>query len=441
MKLRIIAVLAAAFFAAAFFDIAPKSSALTQNIIENCGEICSVYYGDNERFYIIGKYDGRYIVTTADSSGGVSQKNIDVNAELSPYAYFNDVFYFFSNGVDTAGSTPMPYVTVTSHDCKNGVILTRTINDAEPVQRGRFAFDGKFYYLAEPAFVNIYNDKFKYIDSVSLQDQFISMDTARDGSAVYCVCSNTVVMITNTKIYDINIKTNDIYINDDKFSDNNSVVYSITGESILYDEFETSRGVGEIGGWLIGVRNNMVSAVNGDSIVPLFGASNDMFICGSGCCICVIQKGNDAAINYIFPEDITNKLEVRHTESNVQSEGEDNNYVFDEAACTVSNIEVGTTAAEVKRSTGGRVIDKSGGDASGAVATGMRLVLSNNTYTIIIPGDVNGTGTVNSADMDKICDHICGESNLNGIYLKAADLNEDNIINLKDAYLLNAMLM
>ena len=56
-------------------------------------------------------------------------------------------------------------------------------------------------------------------------------------------------------------------------------------------------------------------------------------------------------------------------------------------------------------------------------------------------GDVNGTGTVNSADMDKICDHICGESNLNGIYLKAADLNEDNIINLKDAYLLNAMLM
>ena len=52
-----------------------------------------------------------------------------------------------------------------------------------------------------------------------------------------------------------------------------------------------------------------------------------------------------------------------------------------------------------------------------------------------------GDLTVKDPDMDKICDHICGESNLNGIYLKAADLNEDNIINLKDAYLLNAMLM
>ena len=42
-----------------------------------------------------------------------------------------------------------------------------------------------------------------------------------------------------------------------------------------------------------------------------------------------------------------------------------------------------------------------------------------------------GDLTVKDPDMDKICDHICGESNLNG----------DNIIDLIDAYLLNAMLM
>ena len=70
-------------------------------------------------------------------------------------------------------------------------------------------------------------------------------------------------------------------------------------------------------------------------------------------------------------------------------------------------------------------------DASSKIGTGYKLTIGTNTYTLVIFGDVDGTGTVNANDMRAVFSHI-KKAFLTGINLEAADYDGNGSINAND---------
>lgn len=70
---------------------------------------------------------------------------------------------------------------------------------------------------------------------------------------------------------------------------------------------------------------------------------------------------------------------------------------------------------------------------SGNVATGYTITTGGKTYTIVVKGDSNGDGKVNSADALIALKHSAGVEKKTGIYLAALDVNKDGKTNSADA--------
>lgn len=81
-------------------------------------------------------------------------------------------------------------------------------------------------------------------------------------------------------------------------------------------------------------------------------------------------------------------------------------------------------------------VEKPGGGVvyTGRLSTGMTV----EGYTLVVPGDCDGTGTCNNRDVQAVQSHLLGEEELTGPYLRAADLNEDGEVTAEDLVLFGA---
>ena len=85
-----------------------------------------------------------------------------------------------------------------------------------------------------------------------------------------------------------------------------------------------------------------------------------------------------------------------------------------------------------------KVVIKSGDTekTTGYLATGDIVVVTSGsetiTYNIVLYGDINSDGKINSIDLLKVQKHILKDSMLNGVYLESADVNKDGNINAID---------
>lgn len=102
-------------------------------------------------------------------------------------------------------------------------------------------------------------------------------------------------------------------------------------------------------------------------------------------------------------------------------------------------VDVTTFAAKFTVGNGTvKFLNSKGGTLTGNVATGSKVVLydKNNTqkaiYTVVIYGDVNGDGKVNSRDLLAIQKNNIRVAGLSGVYSTAADVNRDGKINSRD---------
>ena len=66
------------------------------------------------------------------------------------------------------------------------------------------------------------------------------------------------------------------------------------------------------------------------------------------------------------------------------------------------------------------------------LGTGSKVILKNNQYDVIVYGDLNGDGVINSADLLKVRQHLLRTITLSGVNFNASDINNDGIINSGD---------
>lgn len=72
-------------------------------------------------------------------------------------------------------------------------------------------------------------------------------------------------------------------------------------------------------------------------------------------------------------------------------------------------------------------------NTSSKFGTGAQISFEGKTYTLVMRGDVNGDGVINSGDLLRLQKHFLKVISLNNTpYLKAADANKDNVVNSGD---------
>lgn len=106
--------------------------------------------------------------------------------------------------------------------------------------------------------------------------------------------------------------------------------------------------------------------------------------------------------------------------------------LYAEPGITAAKLRAAFPQAEVE------VYTSSSAAASGRLKTGMSAMIDDKLYTVIVPGDINASGTVNTADMRLLQRVLVGETELTDTAALAADLNENGRPDAADLVLLAA---
>ena len=105
----------------------------------------------------------------------------------------------------------------------------------------------------------------------------------------------------------------------------------------------------------------------------------------------------------------------------------------------IVGIEVDTTVAKIKEKYPEikKIFNYDGNEiTSGKLKTGYSALTRSGEYKIALRGDVNSSGTVNTADTDELMKALSGAVSLSDCCTKAADYNFDGTVNTKDLVLI-----
>lgn len=106
--------------------------------------------------------------------------------------------------------------------------------------------------------------------------------------------------------------------------------------------------------------------------------------------------------------------------------------LYAEPGVTAAKLRAAFPQAEVE------VYTSSSAAATGRLKTGMSALIDDKLYTVIVPGDINASGTVNTADLRFLQRVLVGETELADTAALAADLNENGRPDAADLVLLAA---
>ena len=113
-------------------------------------------------------------------------------------------------------------------------------------------------------------------------------------------------------------------------------------------------------------------------------------------------------------------------------------FEINEEEKTISKIPMNATVEEVKAYIASeeeiKIFSKEGYEVGNSheIRTGMILKAGEEEYSLVITGDTSGDGKRTVVDIAQVKMHLVDIKLLEGIYLKAADINYDNVVNVVD---------
>lgn len=224
-----------------------------------------------------------------------------------------------------------------------------------------------------------------------------------------------------------------------------------TGEKIAY--YRTSGQVISVfadGNTIIAVGDSSSVSISQDSFTSLIeqedapeeegadGDSHQQGSSGSG-------SGGGTSNQRVNQSQSQNQNNGRSGPSSISSDV----YQVDSARFYISGIPPQTTVAKFKANMNydGYSVTIYRGNAvkkSGNVGTGMTAVFSSDefiyTYELGVTGDITGEGSCNSRDLTTLMDYLIGSTSFNGVYIIAADLTNDSIVDVCDLATLKSII-
>lgn len=337
-------------------------------------------------------------VITATASENKTYYLTDPANDFGYHVEINDDLITVNNDSSTIGYTKLK--DVFSLSICNNILTLYTIDSINGIL-------GVFYF-------DFYGDA---IDSTALNAVFFDNPNcfASDGlQRVYYVSgtdTRKVCVYRNRSLEEINLKSQIkqlLCIDADSviaITNDNVFLLSGTDAAKVFDS-TLSEPVSYIG-------NNMVKDINGNKYI----CSDNSFVEYTD-----VAEGTES--------------EAASVGSSEVSQGEVPDFYLADAGITVSKIKKAFAGFEVSK-----VTKANGNDIkSGKLGTGAKVYFADGNETIIIiRGELTGEGNINSRDVKAILNHLSTKELLKGDRLIAADVNDDGVVDTKDALLIARM--
>lgn len=421
--------------------------------IPDTGYILDIYADGSDGFYILSNNEN-LVVTHIFDDLSYTQDVLSINADGSLYAYDDGCFYFLKNISVDNGTSLSHEVTITRFDCIEGTSSLTTIKGINSTAVTTFSVCQGYYYIPCDYSIKIYSKDLKEKGEINLysKPQWITSD----GEYVYCSTIDNVFVINGQEIFSSRLNGQRLYPHDNGFSTENGTMYKFDGNNLcqILNIGTESRGIGKLSDSLIYERDGYICAGQ-DNEIKLFPAQADTYICSSkNTCGCFYENNNSIFGQIIRYEDIQN-FKTEQNDNNISTPSQEEYYYrsetyhFDDTKHIITGIQPSSTIAQIKNNIQYSnytlsFLDHNGNTKnSGSIGTNAVLKFdgkATHTYTVIIFGDLTGEGNINSSDKKQLVSHLLGIEQLSDSYLSAADITDDNSVNLKDLVALSQYL-
>lgn len=422
--------------------------------LNECGTVLDVFRGEDENIFVLSEYNNNYKLTNVQNNLSVAEKLIDINVNNSTYAYADNTFYFFYKEKETENGDTINCTIIDSYNYITGVRRKRKINYADPDLSSTFAIDTSGnYYMTFNDKVQIYTSNYEYLKTINTNNILINLRNSDDREIIFCTGYDELTVIGNNKQYSFDIYSDRIFPESDGFfAASSGDVYRFANGNVteIYNGFNGSYGAAVIGDWVFGNKSDMLTAVNinTEKEVSITEIGSDSYICSLGnSCACITQNGNSADIEIFNVDDLKeNEALTIENEPADPVKTESDVYNIDYSENFISGVQPGSTVASIRNNMqGGTFVfydSKGYVKTSGKIGTGNYIenVDTGERFYILIYGELSSEGNINSSDKKALVNHLLNKQPLDGLYLKAADIDGDSQVSLKDYVALDSYL-
>ena len=384
-------------------------------------EIVGVFSLPDEKFGILGIENNTYSITSLDEHGHIDIINTDINSNDASYSCFGGSFYFYESLCE-AHDAPFYYVSVSVFDPGQDLPRRKVINNAEFRGETPCAYDGSCFYIANVTKLCIYNSRMQPIGECRL-DSPCSRIAAHPDGGVYCLCAGGVVFADEYgNMTELPFTADELYtVGGNIFAD--GTFYNKYG-SILCSEHDPSNGAAILGDMYVGIKNGRLTAAENGGIFEFGDVSRDAFLaCAGDTAACFTKTGGSIEAVFFTADDLTKKQEEIDTDIPTLPGGK---YLI---------VGQGVTAHRLRTEKYPNAdFARNGEPYSGKLATGVVMTSDSREFIVIVKGDISGDGNINTTDLKTAENVLFGKERLEGEYFEAADVIEDEVIDLRDVY-------
>ena len=402
------------------------------------------------------------IVTTTISSvcyvradGDYSLSDLKNCTNIYSYSGKNNAYFYGNSNLTLYSSRVIPsratrYVTVSGyicavcHDESHAYALYKTSNDSFGVVRmnmnngkcdycaitdTRSAQKSSFAVAGNEIFIIYTGNPYHYVKSYDFSGKYLRSYTFPKGSErLFCNGGCAYVRAFSGEVFRLSGASKTKCAATDAYKDFSDAGI---GHILLNDKRLVSLGNGKIQ-----YPRSDFAAITSQNSFYLSGttlrfnggeaeASSPKLMCAAGSTAAVLGKD-------FYCQIFNAKSAVSRSQSTQSSK-------LNFSGSVIVGIEVDTTVAKIKEKYPEikKIFNHDGKEmTSGRLKTGYSALTQSGEHKIAIRGDVNSSGTLNTADTDELMNALSGSKKLSDCCAKAADYNYDGAVNTKDLVLI-----
>ncbi|MDP4120031.1 MAG: dockerin type I repeat-containing protein [Bacillota bacterium] len=425
-------------------------------------EFIGLHHDSNGTLYLLDESGKNATITTISGNQVIRKNTLTLQGISNPYAFVGGNFFFASGVSQYNSSNKYELDTVlTKYNPAANTTESVTIPNVIFMGKGTFAVnnDGNRFYLLS-------NNKF-YVCSFS-SGILYSVATSSNNTYIYkndysnsiyeTVMGKTYIWNESSKSFSLICNEAPInpwyFFNSDTMSDRLGNIYSIGNNLSKF----ASTGLQDVN-LNVGSTNNYFYMANGNTVYSYqmgnfaqygkiaFSQRIRAFCCAetqiyvvSGQTLNILSDGDFVKSNN---SSSSNGSSNGSSSSNGSGLVTSNVYHFNNNQNLITYVPAESTITTFKKNinlNGCTVSFKNSCNecqTCGLVKTGFTVSFSFNgavtrNYTIIVSGDVTGSGTVNDKDLTAICDNLTGNKSLNSNQSLAADVDHDSSVTTRD---------